>query len=288
MKMIKPIVNISKVIDNFDTVIIGFSGVLSDGGGVKVDAVNALINMKKIGKNIVLVSNSPLRVAALAKILHDNRVPLAVFDSMITAGEILHYRLKYRIGELSGIGSSFYILGDKSDLGVFAGLDFKPVDNLARADFLYMASAASPDDLMDKYLPDLQHAVSLNIPLLCVGNDTSTYKDGKVCLEPGAVAEQYAVLGGRILTLGKPDAKILAYALDGIEHVDLSRTLMIGDNVPTDIKGANLLGISAALVSKGVHVNYVGEGYIPDVAKTRELSTNFDAYPDFVISNLRW
>ena len=116
MKMIKPIVNISKVIDNFDTVIIGFSGVLSDGGGVKVDAVNALINMKKIGKNIVLVSNSPLRVAALAKILHDNRVPLAVFDSMITAGEILHYRLKYRIGELSGIGSSFYILGDKFDI----------------------------------------------------------------------------------------------------------------------------------------------------------------------------
>ena len=90
------------------------------------------------------------------------------------------------------------------------------------------------------------------------------------------------------MTLGKPDAKILAYALDGIENVDLSRTLMIGDNVPTDIKGANLLGISAALVSKGVHVNYVGEGYIPDVAKTRELSTNFDAYPDFVISNLRW
>ena len=288
MKMIKPIVNISKVIDNFDTVIVGFNGVLSEGNGIKVDAINALVNMKKIGKNIVLVSNSYLRVAALAKIMQENRVPLTIFDSMITAGEILHYRLKYGVGELSGLGKRCYVLGDKEDLGVFSGLDFAVEANLPRADFLYMASVKTPEDMLEQYLPDLEHAASLNIPFLCVGNDTSSYKDGKVCLAPGALAEQYAVLGGRILTLGKPDAKILAYSLDGLENVDLSRTLLIGDSMPTDIKGANLLGISSAFVSKGIHVNYVGEGYIPDVAKTRELATNFDAYPDSVISNLRW
>ena len=42
------------------------------------------------------------------------------------------------------------------------------------------------------------------------------------------------------------------------------------------------------MVSKGVHVNFLGEGYIPDVAKTREMANNYDAYPDYVISNLRW
>ena len=32
--MIKPIVNVSKVIDPYNTVIVGFNGVLSDGAGI--------------------------------------------------------------------------------------------------------------------------------------------------------------------------------------------------------------------------------------------------------------
>ena len=49
MKMIRPIVNASKIIDPFDAVIVGFNGVLTEGNGIKQDAVNALINIK-IGK----------------------------------------------------------------------------------------------------------------------------------------------------------------------------------------------------------------------------------------------
>ena len=41
------------------------------------------------------------------------------------------------------------------------------------------------------------------------------------------------------------------------------------------------------LVSKGVHVSFLGEGYIPDVTKTRELGNMIEAYPDYVISGLR-
>ena len=52
----------------------------------------------------------------------------------------------------------------------------------------------------------------------------------------------------------------------------------LGDNIATDIKGANLLGVSSALISKGVHVNFLGEGYIPDVAKTRELATAWNLF----------
>ena len=105
-------------------------------------------------------------------------------------------------------------------------------------------------------------------------------------MAPGALAEQYAVMGGRIITLGKPDAQIFNYCLDGVK--ESGSTLVVGDNVATDIKGAEILGFDSMLVSKGIHVNYLGEGYIPDVAKTRELSNNYDASPNYVISNLRW
>ena len=49
IKMIKPIVNISKVIEPYNTVIVGFNGVLSEGNGVKSEAVEALIQMKRAG-----------------------------------------------------------------------------------------------------------------------------------------------------------------------------------------------------------------------------------------------
>lgn len=70
MKMIKPIVNILKIIDNYEVFIVGFSGVITDGSSVKSEAVTALVNLKKSGKHIILLSNTSMRVATVAKILH--------------------------------------------------------------------------------------------------------------------------------------------------------------------------------------------------------------------------
>ena len=288
MKMIKPIVNISKIIDNYDTVLVGLEGVLSDGLNLKSEAVTALINMKQHGKKIILVTNSPLRVLGLAESLKSKGLPLNVFNSIITAGEILHYKLKTASGSYQAIGNSFYKIGSNAGLGVFTNLDYEQVQDIARADFLYICGVNHPDDTIDKYFPALEHAASLNIPLVCVGNDTSTFMNGGISLGAGALAEQYAVLGGTIITIGKPDAAIMNYALDDVDDLSKDHTLMIGDSLTTDIRGANIIGIHSALISKGIHVNFLGEGYIPDVAKTRELSTNFDSYPDYVISNLRW
>ena len=81
----------------------------------------------------------------------------------------------------------------------------------------------------------------------------------------------------------------MAYCLEALpQGIAKEKILVIGDNLATDIKGANLAGFDSVLISKGVHVNFLGEGYISDVTKTRELSMSIDAYPDYVISGLRW
>lgn len=286
--MIKPIVNISKVIENYDTIVMGFSGALSDGSDLKTEAQTALINMSEQGKKIILVTNSSMRVLRLAELLKSKGLPLSILSSIITAGEILHYKLKNRPGDYQHIGNSYYKIGPESGLEVFAGLDYEQVEHISAADFLYVCGVDNAEDLIDKYFPLLEHAASLSIPLVCVGNDTSTYVNGGVALAAGALAEQYAVLGGKIITLGKPDPAILKYALADVPDFSPERTLLIGDSLTTDIKGANLINIHSALISKGIHVNFLGEGYIPDVAKTRELATNFESFPDYVISNLRW
>lgn len=288
MKMIKPIVNISKIIDNYDVILCGLEGVLTEGGDILSEAKEALINLRKAGKKIVLLTNSAQRVQSIANWLRSNKLPPQLFENIISAGEILHYLFKNRNGDFINIGTTYYNIGNPADKSIFAFLDYLPVDQLAKADFMFMGSVNTLEDNIEKYLPGLEYAANLNIPLVCAGNDTSSYLKGEFCIAPGAVAEQYAALGGRIITVGKPDPKILAYALEGIENLTREKVLLIGDNITTDIKGANLLGIPCALISKGVHVNYLGEGYIPDVAKTREIANNYDAYPDYVISNLRW
>lgn len=288
MKMIKPVVNFSKIIGDYDTIIVGFRGVLYDGAAIKEEAVSALLNCKKLGKKIILLTNSPMRVSDIVKFLDKKRVPLDIWDAIVTAGEIVHYKLKAQKGNFGVIGKKYYCIGSKKDKSIFNGLDYEEVTNITHADFIYMSEVAIANDIVEDYIPVLEYAASLSLPLLCVGNDTSSYLDGQICLAPGSIAEQYAVIGGRIITEGKPDPNVLLYSLDGIENVDKNRTLLIGDNLSTDIKGANLVGISGMLISKGIHVNFLGEGYIPDVTKARELAINFESYPDFVISNLRW
>lgn len=286
MKMIKPIVNMAKIADDYDTFVLGFDGVLTEGNGILPEAAACLNNLFESKKKIVLLSNTALRVAELAGILQKSGVAPARFACIMTAGEVLHYLLKSRSGAYAALGTDYYRLGAAAPAGVFYGLDYSETAGVENAHFIYMGGVADAGDTIDTYRPLLEHAASLGVPFVCAGNDTSCFQNGKICLAPGAVAEQYAVMGGRIITLGKPDVRLFRYCLDSLS--DTGRILVVGDNIATDIKAAVALGWDSVLVSKGVHVNYLGEGYIPDVAKTRELSNNYDASPNFVISNFRW
>ncbi len=286
MKMIKPVVNLSKAAENYDTFILGYNGVLHEGGAILPAAADVIMNLASRGKKLVLLTNSASRIAAIADWLTANGINPRLFSCIMSAGEILHYKLKSGSGSYGALGRKYYHLGTVVDNGVFCGLDYARVNNLNMAHFLYMNEVGDVNDTIDTYRPLLMQAAGLGIPFVCAGNDTSCFKDGKICLAAGAIAEQYAIMGGRILTLGKPDINIFKYCLDGIP--DVGNILVIGDNVATDIRGAAMLGLDSMLITKGVHVNFLGEGYIPDVTKTRELSDSYDASPEYVISNLRW
>lgn len=288
MKIIRPIVSISKIADNYDTILVGFQGVVYNGLEVNRDAIEALIMLKKAGKNIILVTNSPLRIVKILKLLEENGVSRNLWNAVVSAGEIIHYKLKSKVGDFSSLGMKYYSIGSNKLKDVFTGLNYEEVGDISQADFLYMSEAKSPRDVIEDYIPVLEYGANKGLPLLCVGNDNSNYIEGQISLAPGTVAEQYAIMGGRILTVGKPNPDILLYSVENFENINKEKTILIGDNILTDIKGADLIGIDSVLISKGIHVNFLGEGYIPDVTKAKELANNFETYPNFIISNLRW
>lgn len=181
MKMIKPIVNISKILGNYHLVVTGLEGVISEGGNILPEAKEALIKMKKSGQRLILLTNSPLRVHSIVQLLRNNGLPPLVFDNIVSAGEILHYLFKYREGDFATIGTTYYNLGQGADTAIFSFLDYLPVDKLGKADFLFMGSAAAPEATIDQYMQILEYAASMNIPLVCAGNDTSSFQNGEIC-----------------------------------------------------------------------------------------------------------
>lgn len=287
MKIIKPIVGISKIIDNYDAVVCGYNGVLWNGQSVHAEGLHALRKCAAQGKKVAVISNTPQRIVEVAETLTGNKLSECAFlETIATAGEILHYRLKHASLQ-SLLGKKYFNLGSQAAATAFSGLDYKCVTDIENADFVFIGAAKNNQDTIENYISVLEHAFALGLPLLCAGNDTSTFLNGEISLGAGALAEQYAVMGGKIITLGKPGLDFLQYVLESFA-ANCKKILFIGDSFATDVKSAQLIGAETILISKGIHVNFLGEGYIPDVEKTRHLAMNFELYPDYVISGLRW
>ena len=60
------------------------------------------------------------------------------------------------------------------------------------------------------------------------------------------------------------------------------KILSIGDNLNTDIKGANLLNYDSLLISNGIHRNEIKNKGIQDVSK------EYEAIVNFIQSDLKW
>lgn len=287
MKFIKPIVGISKIVEGVDNIVCGFNGVLSKGDNINSDALNALKLCAEKGKSVVVLSNSYMRINEIAEIIKQgNNEVLNNIKAIISAGEILHYLLK-NTEKLGLGGKKYYNMGLKSADSIFQGLGYQEVTDISKADFLYIGSVKNDTDIVENYSSELEYANSLGIPLLCAGNDIATYKGGEICLGAGAIAEQYALLGGKVITFGKPNINLANYVKECFSEKS-GKILYIGDSFTTDMKIATVLSADMVLISKGIHVNSLGEGYIPDVEKARNLAQEYEIYPDYVISGLRW
>src|SRR5574344_1771010 len=106
--MNKPIKHISRIKDDFNTVICGVNGVICDGEKVYQEPIDALIKMYQSGIKIALASNSGLRVRELFYFLKQNSVPMNIFYAIITAGEIAHFYLKNN----SSLGNSYFAIAE--------------------------------------------------------------------------------------------------------------------------------------------------------------------------------
>ena len=106
-----------------------------------------------------------------------------------------------------------------------------------------------PPDLweVETWDPRLQPMLERGLPLVCPNPDLWSSWGGQRQAKPGAVAQRYTALGGRVLWYGKPGREIFDAALAQV-GLKGARVLVVGDNVATDIAGAAAAGLDACLV----------------------------------------
>ncbi|MBR3676042.1 MAG: HAD hydrolase-like protein [Alphaproteobacteria bacterium] len=267
---------ISRIKDEFDTIICGVNGVFAYGDNILTPAVDALIKLYQSGKKITLASNSGMRVRDLYYALKQKDVPMNIFYAMITAGEIAHFYLKnHRQGEIY-----FNLSGNEAN--VVRGLDYKPADSIVMADFV-LAETDSGGLSVAEVSPLLEQALHLHLPLLCVGNNTAVAGNNGIIESVGAVAEQYALMGGQVIPFGKPDQRIAAYLTENVAGFRKDKCLVIGDNMATDMRMGNSFGVRTLLLTGGVH--QLGENA---ELKLNDLSESYGLNVDYYMECLQW
>jgi ribonucleotide monophosphatase NagD (HAD superfamily) len=85
-------------------------------------------------------------------------------------------------------------------------------------------------------------------------------------------------MGGEVTYFGKPYPEVYNQSINNFNK----KILSIGDNLNTDIKGANLLNYDSLLISNGVHKNEILDQGIENISKQYESVVNF------IQSDLKW
>ena len=245
---------------DFDGFIVDLWGVVHDGVHALPGAIDCLAALRQAGKRIVLLSNAPRRAHLVEAQLAALGVTPALYDHVVTSGEITREMLISRTDPFfAALGPRLYHLGPERDANVLEGVRDQPVASLRDADYVLNTG---PDDerpaAIEHYQPILEQAAALRLPMVCANPDLEIVRGGQRIICAGLLARIYAGLGGAVRLVGKPDPAIYAPVIARLATTP-SRTCAIGDALATDIAGATAAGLSSIWVLGGIHHHLVGD-----------------------------
>ena len=86
------------------------------------------------------------------------------------------------------------------------------------------------------------------LKMVCTNPDLIVYHGSKREYCAGKLAAIFQEMGGQVIYFGKPHPEIYKLCSENEEKV-----LVIGDNIRTDIKGANNMKFDSLFITNGVH-----------------------------------
>ena len=247
----KELKHLSEIFSNYDTFVIDLWGVMHNGIKLNPKAIEAINHLKNNAKKIVFLSNAPRPSAKVIDFLLKMKMDKQYLSNVMTSGEAAMNAINN-----NKFGKKFFHLGPPRDVAIFEKVkeNSTTIDN---CEFILCTGLFDEDDPdinksqlhendLDYYKNFLIKHISKK--LLCTNPDLTVHKGKKEEYCAGYIAKIFEELGGKVIYYGKPYKEIYEMCFQPNEKV-----LAIGDNVRTDIKGANNLNKDCLFISDGVH-----------------------------------
>ena len=225
----KELNHLSDIYKNYDTFVIDLWGVIHNGVILNSKAIEAIEQLAKNSKKIVFLSNAPRPSSKVVDFLLKMKMDRKYLSNVMTSGEAAMYAINN-----NRFGKTFYHLGPPRDTSVFESVKENKTD-LEKCEFILCTG------LFDNHKNDLNYYKKflkkhVSKKLVCTNPDLTVHKGDVEELCAGSMAKVFEELGGEVVYFGKPYKEVYKMCFDTNEKV-----LAIGDNLRTDIKGANNL-----------------------------------------------
>lgn len=284
---------IASVAEGADAFILDIWGVLHDGVAPFPGTIRCLENLRRAGKKILLLSNTPDRSDYVAGSLQRKGIRPDLYDHILTAGESAWRSLKERSDDFHRAcgmkcfnpGTDFRL--DETGVPLFLkGLDLEIVEDPAQAGFILNACGGVDGELEGQWEKTRQ-ALALGLPMICLNPDLVVHIGERLVVCAGTFAKFYEENGGAVVYHGKPHRPVYERAWDMLGRPPKDRMVAVGDSLHTDIRGAANFGIRSVLNLGGIHREEV-----PDdpygAAALESFLAGAPARPDVVISGFAW
>ncbi len=280
----------------YDVILSDVWGVVHNGLMAFERAAEALARFRAGGGKVVLMTNSPNPSRFVEAQLDRLGVTRKAYDAIVSSGDVTVSLLIERAGQ------SLFHLGPPEETALFEEVftlsgKTPRVAPLKQASFVLCTGLADPWHETPADYEELLAAMrARNLELICANPDIVVEDGGKLFYCAGAIAERYAVAGGKVIQAGKPFAPIFARALElargpGTKIIDRARVLVIGDAMRTDIKGAHDQGFDSLFVTSGIHrkeLHGATQDTGLDAAAFRQFMEAADFAPTAAIPALVW
>lgn len=274
----------------YDVFLLDQFGVLHDGSAPYPGVLACLEALQAAGKRVIVLSNSGTRQQPNVERMARIGIAPALYDEIVTSGEVARSLLADPPPELrreEGPGLLRCLALGESARALVAGLDVAVTEDIAAADFLLLASLGLDPLPRSAFSAVFDEAHTRNLTLVCANPDIKGVSAAGLIHAPGALAADYAALGGRVVYIGKPHPLIYRHVLDRLEPQ--ARVLAIGDSLAHDIAGARSVGLASAFVLGGIHQDDLGDPQDADfAARLAALEQREGARPDYLLRRLAW
>jgi HAD superfamily hydrolase (TIGR01459 family) len=280
-----PIGSLDALVPAYDALLCDVWGVVHNGVRAYPQACAALRRAREQGRAVVLVTNAPRPQREVETQLAALGVPREAYDRVVTSGDVSRALIE------NGARTVFHI-GPERDLALYDGLDVELVEEGEARTVVCTGLFDDETETPADYEPLLRRLRTRNLPFICANPDVVVERGDRLIWCAGALARDYAQLGGQTLIAGKPHRPIYDAAVAAASEVlgrpvTPDRVLAIGDGMLTDIKGAADYGLDALFITAGIHAREYGETGAPDPQRLRAFLARHGYKPVATMTRLQ-